>query len=151
MPSPVRNQPSAAAASSPNNQPSNAASPSATHTLPIPQVATATDPSQAELSPPQRHINVATSRTPNSANMLTTSTLTPSIRGPPSTETPAKRPRNDAPPEYSSPSPNKHAPDFDVLPSSNNSLHSSDDPNDWEAEELRVEQAIEKDNGMRWL
>jgi hypothetical protein len=31
------------------------------------------------------------------------------------------------------------------------SLHSSDDPNDWGAEELHVQQAIEKDNGMRWL
>jgi hypothetical protein len=60
----------------------------------------------------------------------------------------SKCPRTNATHAYSSPSPNKHNPDFEALPSDENSLHSTDDPAACEAEELKMETLVAYDNAQ---
>eukprot|EP00956_Cyclotella_meneghiniana_P005902 scaffold7734_cov39-Cyclotella_meneghiniana.AAC.1 len=110
---------------------------------------------QAQISPSHLDVNVPSRRTPSSAALSTTSTLTPSVvasaPAPPSETSSSKRSRTEPDVEFESPSPHKAYPDFSTRKSDENSLMSGDDSNGWEQEERAMEAMIAAQNAEEEL
>ena len=85
-----------------------------------------------------------------SATASSISTLSPSVQHPQLSSTPQEAPNKRAQPEqhdyHLSPSPKKPAPNFNITPSDNDSIFSSDDVGAWEKEEDKMMVIISEQN-----